>query len=458
VGSWWPAPGRGNEFEGVLEFEDRRPRLTVISPLPGQKVFDLERPQVVLGELESGEKVTLWDIGGHLLELLGDEDGSMKSARRFTYAILGEHLDTYEEERFRYSAYGLHGLGVWSAMDTPIPRGLPDEDLPQHEPALLSSFERDDSGVEYSAKVYIENPRRLEADARFPDGAIVAHTGDNARVVFECNPPAPARVHDLLLFDLQALLTFSYQGGAPLQAEWLASEHLEQALSVMRWDSFTGRKPNGHIFRQAMILNTDLVEHSVLIPAWWNAVEELYPATQVISLYHHGSRGLLESSVSSAIAVAEHLHGIIGPTRTRFPEGFLEDKKKPLKEAFPSPEDVPFRQFLYEALENNRPTLGTRLTELVSAVTPARLKLMTIDGDQWIADVKKVRNLLAHTSSHVTRRGGGSSLLDRVNCQTRAIVTILLLKQMGIEATALDRAAVALGARLKRFTLEDPDA
>lgn len=157
------------------------------------------------------------------------------------------------------------------------------------------------------------------------------------------------------------------------------------------------------------------------------------------------------------IAVAEHLHGIIGPTRTRFPEGFLEAKKEPLKEAFPSREDAPFREFLYQALKNNRPTLGTRLTELVSAVTPERLKLMTIGEHQWIADVKKVRDLLAHTSSHVTRRGGDSaSLLDRVNSQTRAIVSILILKQMGIGSSSLDQASVALSAELKRFSIEVP--
>lgn len=454
AGSWWPAERRDLIFEGALEFEGRCPRLTLQSPLIGQRIFDLADAQVVHGELESGEKVTLWDLGGHVLEFLDNDDDAMRSARRFTYAILGAHLETYEEERFRYSAYRLHGLGVWSAMDTPIPRNLPWENLPEYEPAHLESFERDESGVEYSAKVYIEKPRRLEADARFPEGAVVAHTGDDARIVFECDPPAPARIHDLLLFDLQALLTFSYQGGAPLEAEWLASEDVNHALSVMRRDSFTGRRPTGHVFRQSMILDTALVDPTVLFPAWWSAVEKLYPAPQVVTLYHHGSRGILESSVSSVIAVAEHLHGQIGPTLTRFPKGFLESKKDVLKKAFPLQEDALFREFLYQALKNNRPTLSTRLNELASAVNLDRLKLMAISGQQWVADVKKVRDLLAHTASHVPRRGGDSdlSLLDRVNSQTRAIVTILILKQMGIEEAALDRAAVALSAELKRFT------
>jgi hypothetical protein len=170
--------------------------------------------------------------------------------------------------------------------------------------------------VTYSVKVYVENPRRLESSSRTPSGAIVNHPGDNAQVVFECEPPAPARIHDLLLFDLQALLTFSYQGGAPLTREWLAIEDRAQQLEVMRKDSLTGQRPRGHVFRQTMILTLATAEPGVVLPAWWRVVEELYPATQVISLYHHVTRGILESSVASVIAVAEHLHGLIGPTRT----------------------------------------------------------------------------------------------------------------------------------------------
>lgn len=454
-GTWWPPGEREFSFQASLEFKDRRPRLTVASPLLGQEVFKLAHTRIVHGELDSGDKVTLWDTGGHVLESFGDHDGSMQSTRRFTYAVLGEHLENYEEACFRFSAYRLHGLGVWSAMDSPIPRGLSWEELPQYDQALLTIVDSDDPCVQYSIEVRIESPRRLETDAFFPSGGIVSHTGENARVIFECTPPAPARIHDLLLFDLQALLTFSYQGGAPVEAEWLATDDLEQALNVLREDSFTGHKPTGHVFRQNMILTLEVAEPSVLFPAWWKAVEELYPATQVSSLYYHGSRGLLESSVSSAIAVAEHLHGIIGPTKRRFPEGFLADKRKELKKAFPGPANAAFREFLHQALQNDRPILSTRLQEITEGVTSARLAVMAIDPARWIVDVKGVRDLIAHTSSHVSRRGSGSStLLNRVNAQTRAIVAILILQQMRLGEEVLDQAAIAFGKRLKGFASE----
>ncbi|MET3173810.1 UNVERIFIED_ORG: hypothetical protein ABIB52_001648 [Arthrobacter sp. UYCu721] len=451
-GEWWVGHEKETKFTGFLEFENRAPRLTVISGAIGQQVFNLAHAILVHGELESGTKVTLWDMAGHSLEFLSTDDDSMRHARRFSYAISGEHLTGPDQAKFRYSAYQLHGLGTWSAKDDPVPFNLDEKLLPQYAPAELAISDEEETGVTYSVKVYIENFRRLESSSRTRTGAIINYPGTDAQVVFESEPAAPARIHDLLLFDLQALLTFSYQGGAPIIREWLAVEDRAQQLDVIRKDSFTGTRPRGHVFRQAMVLSLARTEPNVLLPAWWRVVEELYPATQVVSLYHHGTRGILESSVASAIAVAEHMHSLIGPTRTRFEGGFLESHVPSIKAAFPGKDHAPFREFLYEALKNNRPTLTTRLKELVAAVTEPRLMLMTIRPDQWIADVKRVRNPVAHTSSHVTRRGGDSStLLYRVNSQTRAIVTLLVLQQMGLDPAALDDAAEALSREIRHF-------
>lgn len=227
---------------------------------------------------------------------------------------------------------------------------------------------------------------------------------------------------------------------------------------MMQRDSFTGDKPFGHVSSLSMVLTTEKLEPAILFPAWWKVMEDLFPAIEVIYLYHHGSRGLLESSVASSIAVAEHLHGMIGPTRTRFPEGFLADKKQSVKQAGKvinqeGPDaalqkfvaEPAFRDFLYEAFKNDRPVLRTRLEELADEVTSARLALLKIDRAQWVSDVIMVRNPIAHTSSHVKRRGVDSSnVLSRVNTSTRAIVTILILKRMGLSEDSLDHSARVL--------------
>lgn len=469
-GKWWPAGLPEHTFSGVLRLDDRRPRLTLAQGSSGQSVSNLAHAQTIHGKLESGENVTLWDVQDHAFEHLRGDDEAASYRQRYTYAILGEHLPSHGDARFRFSAYRLHGLSHWSAMEAkPITRGLTAAALPHYEPASLPNFHRDESGVEYSAKVRFENLRRIEEDPELEGAQFIAdHTGDQVRVIFECTPPAPPRVHDHLLHDLQALLTFSYQGGAPIEAQWLALQKMESAFPVMQRDSFNGDRPFGREFSMNMVLTTELMEPAELFPAWWKVMEDLYPAVEVIYLYHHGSRGLLESSVAAAIAVAEHLHGMIGPTKTRFPTGFLANKKLAVKHAgkFAKQDgsettlqefvaEPAFREFLYEAFNNDRPALRTRLEELADAVTSKRLALLNIDGEQWIGSVLRVRNPIAHTSSHVKRRGDDSSnLLRQVNTATRAIVSILILKRMGMSEDVLDKCARVLGRALGKFLQE----
>jgi hypothetical protein len=213
---------------------------------------------------------------------------------------------------------------------------------------------------------------------------------------------------------------------------------------VIREDDYNGVITR-HRDATQMILSAGHAAPATIFAAWWKLVDELFPATQVIVMYHHGSRGVLEGSTTSAIAAAEHLHGLLGHTKTRFPDGFLESRLAPLLAVFPGTENGGFRQFLREAMKNNRPTLHTRLTELVSLVTPARMELAGFSDEAWIAGVKAVRDKLAHTGSHIDRRDGASSrLLDHVNLQTRAVVALLVLRQMDLSDQVLDRSAKVL--------------
>jgi hypothetical protein len=82
-GEWWVGHKKQTKFDGFLEFENRVPRLTVISEAIGQQVFNLANAALVHGELESGTQVTLWDMASHALEFLNTDDDSMKHARRF---------------------------------------------------------------------------------------------------------------------------------------------------------------------------------------------------------------------------------------------------------------------------------------------------------------------------------------------------------------------------------------
>jgi ApeA N-terminal domain 1 len=452
-GRWWPAGNTELNYRGTLRFTERRPTLTLKAPPIGQEVFELGRVATLHGQLESGQLVTLWDLQGHHLqhERRAAKDGSSQHHRTFNYAILGGHVGDYEEATFSYSAYRLHDLSEWSRLTTLTDHELPSDQLPQFEAARVVGMHQEDFGVEFSVEARLEHPMRVQTDATFPGGAIFDHTGDDVRVVFHTDPPAPARYHNLLLFDLQSLLTFSYQGGAPVLGEWFALKDMNDPLPVLRHDSFNGHNPSRK-WPDRMVLSAEVGEPMQFLSAWWKAVDELFPTTQIIGAYHHGARGVLEGSVSSAIAAAERMHELLGATKTRFAPELLALRQKEIRAKYSGKEHSEFRQFIGESFRNNRLTLKTRLGELADLVTVERLRAMSINPDDWIEEVKAVRDKLAHTGSHVDRRDNdASNLLDRVNVQTRAIVSVLVIQWMGASEEALDRAASALHADVSWF-------
>ena len=449
-GKWWPAGAPTTSYSGTIRFVAGRPLLTVNAPPVGQSVYDLHGPPVIHGELESGNKVTLWDQ--YEQPLLHDPtERGMRFHRHFSYALMGQHLGAYEEQLFQYSAVQLHGLAEWTEMHEPTMQDLPWDKLPQYPSAMLQISNPVNPGQSYTVQVRVENPKRLEVSKRSGTHAFINHMGDKARITFQCDPPAPARVHDLLLFDLQPLLAFAYHSAVSVDSEWLAVNDLVDSIPVMRPHHIRKEYVEQSLFNDNMVLPLSAVDPSVLFPAWWRVQEELYPAPQIITSYLQGTRGVLEGSVSSVIAVAEHLHSKTGPTKERFDKKDLRNKEREVIDALGAGQDPDFIKFVRESFGNNRPTLATRLSELIDAVTPRRLEIMSINGESWAADVKQVRNLLAHTGSHVPRRSNAASvLLARVNIETRAIVAILILEQMNLDEAVLDQAAQALHVHLKQ--------
>ncbi|WP_374189162.1 HEPN domain-containing protein [Salinibacterium sp. SWN248] len=194
-----------------------------------------------------------------------------------------------------------------------------------------------------------------------------------------------------------------------------------------------------------MIVTPDQQQFGELVESWWKLLDEEFPAPQVITTYLHLNRGLREQSTASALAATENIHSSVGSSDQRFPPEFLNENRARVKVAFPGADFAPFREFLYEKFQENRPTLDTRLQELVEAIGSTRMEHLEINRADWIKLFKRVRNKLAHTGAHVPRRGDSGEDLKTINAQTRAILTLLILARMGIHEDALDRSALVLG-------------
>lgn len=441
VGSWWPADQPEHRFPGTLRIEGGRPRLTVTAPPVGGEIFALGKAGTIHGESAdkpSGRKITLW---AHKEAPLLSAPGSDYS-RECMYAILGEHSGAYDAETFRSSAASFHDLATWGHISDLIPEGTAEDDAEQHTTGILDEVYKDIFDTRHRVHVRLEHPQRVETSEDFPRGIIRNFRGDAVRVVFDVDPPAPAQFHELLLRDMQALLTFSYQAAAPVTGRWIGAES-GTLLPAACADMFRhGTASTVGDFQ--MVLTTQQAPFGQLVESWWRVVDEVFPATQVITMHLSSSRGPLEQSTASVLAAIEQLHATVGATQHRLESDYLDARLHEILAQYPGPEHAPFRAYLKEKFKDNRPTLRTRLLELIDLAGADRLTAMGIDTVTWIARFKDVRDKLAHTGAHVPLRGNSGDDLALINGQSRLVLTLLLVTQMKLHESVIDRAAQVL--------------
>lgn len=452
-GIWWsPNPEHLDiRLRGTLSVVKDRPRLEFESPREGQDYAKIAHAGVVHGELDSGEPVTLWDFTDNPLVTVSDEDGWANEVFRYRkavdYALIGAHLPRYADAKFTFSVAQFANLGRWSLIETPIRRDLPPADLPQHAPAVLDIEHPQESGVRYVVEVRIEHPGRVEEDAGGAH-AIYEHNEELARVVFECTPAAPAALHSRLVREMQWLVAVCCQSSTPLTGEWLAITDPGDLLPLRRHEGWPDdlREP---VTNRDIAMPAESFPICDLLPAWWRALDSLYPAPQVLAMYHLYPRGLLEQSATSAIAALENFHAIVGPTKELLDADYLENCLSELRSRFAGNEFARFRGFVRSAAKGNRPVLCKKLTELVERAGVDRVAQLGVDQDAWAKTVVRMRNNLAHSGSHVKRPQTSGGDLRAVYRQVRALLTLLVLGELGADQTSLDRAAEVLEVHMR---------
>ena len=437
-GTWW-IPGVPNvSFVGELSFKRGAPSLQLQVPAYGQGHYAVGNgTPVVVGIIEGGHEVTLWDEFGFIYIYLPDISDDVWSyhRRQFSHAILGKHVSSYTDARFATSTVRYGGLADWSR--------LPDT-TSQHPHAVMEDF--DNAGVQVT--ISIENPQRLEERDGFPYPVISAHSGQEVEVRFVCDPPASAKLHDLLHFDMQAFMTVMFQTSAQTLVESFTLKDGGQTLGVAC--AHPSEKENaGKASAHSAVVRAADFDPSIVWPKWWLAIDELFPLTQILAMRFNSGGRIVEGSTSAAIAAAERVHEILGSTRFRFTTKYLKRARARLREQFAASEDAEYLAYLIENSHTVRPTLETKLTELFALLTPETVEALGITEQQWIVPTKAVRNKLAHSGSHVNRRGPElDSQLDEVDEQTRAILTLVLLGYLGVPKYQIVIAAATLHHRL----------
>jgi len=437
-GTWW-IPGAPNvSFVGELSFDRGAPSLQLQVPAYGQGHYAVGNgTPVVVGIIEGGHEVTLWDELGFVYMYLPHVSGDLWSyhRRKFSHAILGKHVASYTDARFASSSVRYGGLADWSR--------LPDT-TSQHPQAVMENF--DNSGVKVT--ISIENPQRLEEEEGYPYPVISAHSGQEVEVRFACDPPASAKLHDLLHFDMQAFMTVIFQTSAQTLVESFTLEDGVHTLGVACAHPSEKENPAKASAHSAVVLAANF-DPSVVWPRWWLAIDALFPLTQILAMRFNSGGRIVEGSTSAAIAAAERVHEVLGSTHSRFTTKYLKGARKRLRASFAASEDSDYLAYLLENSHTVRPTLETKLTELFALLSAESAEALGFTEEQWIVPTKAVRNKLAHSGSHVKRRGPDlDSQLDEVDEQTRAILTLVLLGYLDVPDDQIVVAAATLHNRL----------
>lgn len=325
-------------------------------------------------------------------------------------------------------------------MNDAVPSGTDVDALPNYPSAEIKDW--NGSGIDVS--ISLVEPQRIETGDQTQTGTIKDHTGENAHFRLSFASPATVLQSEQVLADLQAFVAFAFQSTAAFSFERSKTDPDTKWLDVLTHHQTDKGSRRTHQWPRMLLLADDF-DLSVVLPNWFRLLDDVFPVLQILAIRINSQSRVVESSTSSVLAAAERLHEYVGSTQERFDPQSLKANQVLILAAVKGPENKPFRAFLREVTRVVHPTLQTKLEELFDSMEPAAAGELGIDRDAWVSEAKNVRNLLAHTGSHVARRAGdGRLLLDRVEDQTRAIISVVILGILGVPAAAIVRAATVL--------------
>lgn len=430
-GRFWIESADGNRFEGTLRFKRGLPKLTLKAPHDGQ-VFALLTATTIFGELKDGTPITLWNRRGWPPQVARDSTLWQRHLLGFDWALIGIHVSSYESARFSMLAVTFRSIANWSRFEEPLPPETEQSRRPQHRAAQLTI-----DGHRLS--LTLRDPQRIARSG----AKLNTWDGHHAHFLVEIEPAASPRYLDVVSFDLQALMTFCYQQAACITGEFCARVGDTRMAEIIR-PLPVGEK-EGITRRESMVLTPSDLPFEQLIEAWWPAINNIYPVTQVLSKEFYAKGGFLESSATSAVAATERMHQAVGATKEPFKKQYLKEKRQALRTLFVSPNDQHFLQHLLDNSYMVRPSLEVKLRELAEFLGADTFTNLDFSSEEWISMLKRPRNLLAHTGSHVSARSTETAAdLYRVDAHTRSVLTLVTLKYFGVGKEGLLRAASAL--------------
>lgn len=425
-GDWWSPTEPGRRYSGYVKVRSSgRSSLHWSSAFDDQAVYKMDVP-ALHGKLSDGREVTLWSLGWSPIEpRQGGTDTQQRWHRAISVVAVGAHLGAMDEVRVTESRLQFQHLGMWSRHPDPVAEGAPE---PQHEAATFAPY-----GSQHEVTVEVAQPQVVRRRASNGSLFIPQGSGDTAAIVINTAPAAPFAFHERLTMDARNCLTFAYQRPAHLVRQEASIDGRRVRIYRHRSVQRDAHKHSGF----QMLFTANDSNPSVVLAGWWRATTDLYPLPQILSGGYYAKLPFIESQVASAVAALEstyeHLDHL--PRHRMDATVFAERQRWHLEHE----DDDDFKRLL-DGL-SNRPTLRQKLKAVGRDLSKPLLEQAAVDLRAWEQDVMHVRDRIAHTGSHVTAVGTGEQdVLARVDRDTRAVLSLVLCRAIGLNTEQLMRA------------------
>jgi hypothetical protein len=458
TGQWWLPENPTNKVSGVLTFS---PEAGLKLRLIGGWDYNVTVPgkngsTIVTDELQSWP-VVLGIGDGKLVSLLGVNVSSAKGFGvsawfgppdrldlRAHAALVGVHVDAFDEPAFVAASADVDDLTVWSrrsGIEQEIRFPSSSEEvageikLSQLEPLSAEAGPLTVTLHHYSWRPFSE-PTRSQNLSRVRESQVIRLEREEPQH-FEYWLDLLSSTADLIsLSTLRPCGLISVRLFLPPAPDDWPEDHplrdQPHEVSVYMHRLVEPRPDDKALDLRSYVLTLDDLPFEQLMPRWLEVRDKFAAARSMILGLRYVRAGYIETRVVTAVAAAESMHRALDPAPPIPPADFKK-LRKVLMEAVP-PE---WKSWLSDKITThaNVPSLNQRLIELVERVGDAGKRLVH-EPDTWAKAAKDARNNLAHVGT----AQNDLEHLRAVADVTASVVILNLLHELGVPQDRLLRA------------------
>lgn len=447
-GYWWLPESPDTKIAGIVTYDEAAPRLRLLGAFrsstetsPGSyEVKTVKRPAIILGECD-GQYVTLTNCRQTRFSgKFGGPDG-WRQELSAELMLVGILLDDPDEAYFDR---------IWISVDHALAWS--------NRTGLSEEMSGVGEGVDTMSYGWVQPPH-LSATV---DGAAIelrhdnsfgrrtygdrtdATLGEHASFIVTVSEPQSARaLIDAWVKPLQDLVTLAVDracGAHDIAVIRLDPPGGDPARPVVVQaylnPVFRARPDDQAVEAHQMLFTLADVTFEELLPAWFALQERLGVVTAMVLGQRYIERSFTETKLITAVAAAEGLHRRLRPDDVYVGDlEFEELRARLLQAATPAHEEwLAGRLF-------NEPVLKRRLRQLVKHLGNDVAKSFIPKTWNWANAATNARNALVHRFEAEAEQETDWGQVFFVAAMTSALVTLILLKELGLPDSHLQRIA-----------------